>query len=96
MLKMIDGKRHIVLDEKIKGAFLVTYGDTNDNDKNGLRARAFVDIPFDGDDLPDPVFDSGEVENIPTQMLPESVGEALTWLSGISEGVLGFAKGLFK
>ena len=96
MLQKIDGKRCLVLDDKVKGAFLVTFGDTDRDGKVGLRAVALVDIPFDGDDLPDPVFDSGEVEDIPFDILPERVSDALGWLGAISEGVLGFAKKFVK
>jgi hypothetical protein len=92
MLEKHDGKLCLILDEKVRGCFVVTYGDTDNDGENGIRARGFVDIPFDGDDLPDPVFDSGEIEQIPTALLPERIGEALKWLGGVSEGVMNFAK----
>ena len=96
MLEKINDKRCLVLDENVKGAFIVTFGDTDSDGKLGLRAVALVDIPFDGDYLPDPVFDTGEIEDIPLELLPKRVGEALGWLSNISEGVLGFAKRFIK
>ncbi len=95
MMETINGKRCLVLDENVTGAFVVTYGDTDEDGNQGVRAQAFVDIPFDGDDLPDPVFDSGEIEDIPMMKLPGRVGEALNWLAGIAEGAVGFASGFF-
>jgi hypothetical protein len=92
MLEKHNGKLCLVLDEKVRGCFVVTYGDTDDDGENGIRARGFVDIPFDGDDLPDAVFDSGEIEQIPSALLPERVGDALKWLSNISAGAMNFAK----
>lgn len=87
MLEMINGKRCLVLDEKVTGAFLVTYGDTDDDGKNGLRAVALVDIPFDGDDLPDPVIDTGEIEDIPARLLGSRIASSLDFLSSAAEGL---------
>lgn len=92
MIEMIDGKRCIVLDDKVTGAFLVTYGDTDGDGENGLRAVALVDIPFDGDDIPDPVIDTGEIEGIPARILGSRLGESLEFLAGAAKGLVSLVK----
>ncbi len=91
--RLKNGQRAIILDDKVKAAFLTTVGDTDHDGKDGVRAIALVDIPFDGDDFPKPVFDSGEqLEDADTATLARSVGQALTYLGGIADGALRFLK----
>lgn len=91
-LEIVNGKRCIALDESVKGAFLVTFGDTDHDGESGVRAVAFVDIPFDGDDLVKPIIDTGELESVPAKFVGSRVGSALKFLGSLADGLIDLVK----
>lgn len=84
-----DGRKVIALSENVKACLLVTVGDTDKDGAMGLRAQVLADVPFDGQDAK-PLFDTGEIEAMPPEMVPDSLKEALEEV----KGKFGFLKGI--
>lgn len=91
-----DGNKVLVLDKNITGCILATFGDTDGDGVNGLRLQTFVDIPFDGTDDVRPLFDSGEMEGLTADLMPEGLTGVMGKVDTVVNDVVSFAKSLFK
>jgi hypothetical protein len=87
IVKLDDGRTAVVLDERVKAAALVTFGDTDSNKKQGIRAIAFADVPFDGEGSPRALLDTGEVSLPPEEALARLEG-LMGWLASTLKWML--------
>ena len=83
-----DGRKALILDDKIEAAFILTVGDTDNDGEIGIRCVGAVDIPFDGSDIPKTFFDSKETEKLPKAGVPAAVQKRLQQLATVARIVL--------
>lgn len=78
--------------DRVTGAILVTWGDTDKDGEKGMRARIWLDVPFDGTSVPKAVVDTGEMEQIAGVDLPDRLIEVVVWCAKALRQILAWKR----
>jgi hypothetical protein len=87
---------NIKLGNKVKGAILITVGDTDGDGKIGAKVRIYADIPLDGSSAPKQVVELPEWEPVDSSELPKALGDMMKWAGPIVGGFVGFLQKVKK
>lgn len=82
----------VKLDSKVKGAILITVGDTDKDGKIGTKVKIFGDIPLDGTSEPKMLVDLPEWEPVDVNDLPNALNDVMKFAGPIISGLMGFLK----